>query len=55
MTSDKQVYDRWWPHRLGKVVKRTKTTTYVRWSDGEVWKYDRDHLQFLVDPKRKVT
>jgi hypothetical protein len=34
------VYDRWWPHRLGKIVKRTKTTAHVRWSDGEVWPRD---------------
>ncbi len=42
------VYDRWWPWRVGVVVKRTKTTTHVCWEDGEVWTYDREHRQFLV-------
>lgn len=41
------VYDRWWPWRLGVVAKRTKTIVRVRWSDGETWKYDRAHRQFL--------
>lgn len=41
------VFDRWWPYRLGKVVKALKTRTHVRWSDGEVWRYDKAHRQFL--------
>ena len=43
-----RVYDRWWPHRLGTVTRRTKTTATVRWDDGESWTYDRAHQQFLV-------
>lgn len=41
------VYDRWWPYRRGVVIKRLKTRLHVQWSDGEVWKYDRPHMQFL--------
>lgn len=42
-----KVYDRWWPWRLGTIVKRTKAAVYVRWSDGETWRYDRAHQKFL--------
>jgi hypothetical protein len=42
------VHDSWWPWRVGTVIKRGKATAAVQWSDGEVWRYDRDHLQFLV-------
>lgn len=41
------VVDRWWGHRVGSVVKRLKTRLHVRWSDGEIWCYDRAHTQFL--------
>ena len=41
------VIDRWWPHRVGTVVRRLKTRLHVRWSDGEVWIYDSAHTQFL--------
>lgn len=41
-------YDRWWPWRFGRVIKQTKTRIHVRWFDGEVWKYDRQHQQFLM-------
>lgn len=41
------VVDRWWPHRVGSVIKRLKTRLHVRWSDGEIWCYDRAHTQFL--------
>lgn len=42
------VYDRWWPCRLGKVIKRTKNTRHVKWRDGTTWIYDRAHQRFLV-------
>lgn len=42
-----RVFDRWWPYRYGVVIKRLKTRLHVRWSDGEVWNYDRPHMQFL--------
>lgn len=41
------VIDRWWPHRVGTVIKRLKTRLHVRWSDGEIWRYDAAHTQFL--------
>lgn len=46
------VYDRWWPWRLGRLLKRTKASAVVQWLDGEVWRYDRAHLQFLVEDTR---
>lgn len=42
-----KVFDRWWPDRLGIVEKRLKTRLHVRWSDGELWRYDVAHAQFL--------
>jgi hypothetical protein len=43
-----RVVDRWWPWRMGRIVKRTKTTAHVRWSDDMTTeRYDRSHLQFL--------
>lgn len=44
-----QVYDTWWPDRIGKIVKMTpgRRWTKVQWSDGEAWNYDRSHTQFL--------
>jgi hypothetical protein len=41
------VFDIWWPWRTGTIIKRTKTRLSVRWSDGEVWRYDRQHVRFL--------
>ena len=41
------VIDRWWPHRVGTVIRRLKTRLHVRWSDGEIWRYDAAHTQFL--------
>jgi hypothetical protein len=41
------VFDRWWPARLGVVMRRLKTSAIVHWDDGEDWRYDRDHLKFL--------
>jgi len=41
------VYDRWWPWRVGTVVKRLKTRVRVMWSNGETWTYDIPHMQFL--------
>lgn len=41
------VYDVWWPWRLGRIMRRLKTCTYVRWSDGEIWRYDKAHLKYL--------
>lgn len=46
------VRDRWWPWRYGKVVKVLKTVVHVRWSDGELWCYDRAHQKFLVKEER---
>jgi hypothetical protein len=45
------VVDRWWPHRVGEVVRRLKTRLHVRWLDGEVWRYDAAHARFL-EPSR---
>lgn len=47
MTRGQHVYDRWWPWRLGVIVKCGKASVCVRWSDGDVWRYDSAHLQFL--------
>jgi hypothetical protein len=41
------VYDRWWPYRVGYVIKKLKTRIRVEWSNGEIWTYDQAHLQFL--------
>ena len=41
------VFDRWWPHRVGTVIRRLKTKLDGRWSDGEIWRYDASHTQFL--------
>jgi hypothetical protein len=41
------VYDSWWPWRLGRVIKRSKGSTWVKWSDGKVDRYDRANLRFL--------
>jgi hypothetical protein len=43
-----RVYDSWWPYRLGKVVRVTKTTVHVKWADtGFKWVYDRAHMKWL--------
>jgi hypothetical protein len=42
-----RVFDRWWPYRYGVVIKVLKTRLHVQWSDGEIWKYDQAHTQFL--------
>jgi hypothetical protein len=47
------VYDRWWPYRLGRVTKRTKTRVTVEWLDGETWTYDKAHLQFLEKSRQQ--
>ena len=44
---DGAVIDRWWPQRTGYIAKRFKTCLHVRWSDGEIWRYDVAHTQFL--------
>ena len=41
------VVDRWWPHRVGTIVRRLKTRLHVQWSDGEIWRYDIAHAKFL--------
>ena len=41
------VVDRWWPHRVGTIVRRLKTRLHVQWSDGEIWRYDTAHARFL--------
>lgn len=46
------VADRWWPWRVGRIKRRTKYSAHVEWSDGEVQRYDRDHLQFLMELSR---
>ncbi len=49
------VYDRWWPWLTGCVVKVNKTSLYVQ-GNGQVWRYDRAHQQFLeplLRPGRK--
>lgn len=43
------VHDRWWPWRLGRVLRVGKTCTRVRWSDGTEWSYDKAHRQFLKE------
>jgi len=49
-----RVYDRWWPWRMGKIVRVLKTRIRVEWSDtGEYWSYDRAHQQFLEPYKEK--
>jgi hypothetical protein len=42
-----KVYDAWWSWRAGVVRRVTKTRVHVEWFDGEVWEYDREHVQFL--------
>lgn len=42
-----RVVDRWWRWRNGFVVKRSKSSVWVRWEDGQTWRYDRAHQQFL--------
>lgn len=42
------VFDIWWPWRIGRVIKATKTRAHVRWSCGEVWIYDRAHWYQFV-------
>jgi hypothetical protein len=46
------VVDRWWPHRVGTIVRRLKTRLHVQWSDGEVWRYDAAHARFLAPAPR---
>lgn len=41
------VQDRWWPWRIGRVIKVMKTRIKVRWAHGEIETYDNAHLQFL--------
>jgi hypothetical protein len=43
-----RVVDRWWPDRVGTVVRRLKTRLHVQWSDGEIWRYDAAHARFLT-------
>lgn len=43
-----RVFDRWWTHRLGTVIKRSKSSIHVKWSDEEVWRYDTPHSKFLT-------
>jgi hypothetical protein len=40
--------DRWWPDRVGTVVRRLKTRLHVQWPDGEIWRYDAAHARFLT-------
>ena len=42
-----KVVDRWWPWRVGVIIKRGKSSCAVQWMDGEIWRYDRSHIQFL--------
>lgn len=49
-----KVYDRWWPWRLGIVLKVLKTRLHVKWLSGynneadRLWIYDIPHSKFLV-------
>lgn len=43
-----RVIDTWWPWRFGRVVARSATRLTVRWSDGEIWRYDSAHARFLT-------
>lgn len=45
------VFDAWWPWRFGRIIRKRKTALWVRWVDGEVWRYDRAHMQFLRAPQ----
>ena len=48
------VYDRWWPWKVGRVTKVTKSTTHVLWiSGGDKVIYDRPHQKFLAEYKVK--
>jgi hypothetical protein len=31
----------------GKVTKVTERSCYVKWWNGDTWRYDKPHLQFL--------
>lgn len=42
-----RVYDMWWPYRMGVVMSVEKTGLHVKWSDGEVMRYDKSHMKFL--------
>jgi len=42
-----KVYDRWWPSRIGRIIRRTRSTVMVRWDDGKTTVYDKAHQQFL--------
>lgn len=42
-----KVFDSWWPDRLGMIARKLKTRVWILWVDGETWKYDQVHLQFL--------
>jgi hypothetical protein len=53
LTPRTKVYDRWWPDRLGVIVKRLKTRLDVLWSDGDTWRYDQPHMQFLEKAARR--
>jgi len=48
LKKDDKVHDRWWPIRLGVVVRVLKTRIHVQWTDGEIWNYDEPHTIFLV-------
>ena len=41
------VYDTWWPWKLGRVTRVTKSTIHLMWSDGTKSIYDKAHQQFL--------
>ncbi len=42
-----QVFDRWWPWRIGVIVKKSRTRVWVQFSPSEVTRFDFAHLQFL--------
>ena len=43
------VYDRWWPWRIGRVVKVLRTRVKIRFQDTptRISTYDNAHCQFL--------
>lgn len=42
-----QIYDSWWPWKLGVITWVGKTRIKIRWGDGSESTYDRPHFKFL--------
>jgi hypothetical protein len=42
------VCDAWWPNVYGVITKKLKTRLWVKFTEqGDPWKYDVSHTQFL--------